>query len=104
MRRRDREMSGLDGGPELVIGGRGRALTPFRPSYSISMPVMEEKMSETSSTPQQTIEVSTEVSEPISESYQPPRLIRLGKAKGMIRGALASGYTDSTHDWYSTGE
>jgi len=37
-------------------------------------------------------------------SYQPPQVVVIGKAKELIRGAYASGYRDSTHDWYSTGE
>jgi hypothetical protein len=36
--------------------------------------------------------------------YLPPRLVYLGDAKRMIRGAYSSGYTDSSHDWYSTGD
>ena len=44
-------------------------------------------------------------SRPASETaYVAPRLVYLGEAKGMIRGSLANGYTDTHHDFYSTGE
>ena len=46
----------------------------------------------------------TTVGEPVAEVYLPPRIVQLGKANELIRGAYSDGYTDSTHDWYSTGE
>ena len=46
----------------------------------------------------------TIVSEPAAPGYLPPRIVPLGKANDLIRGAYSDGYEDSTHDWYSTGE
>lgn len=46
----------------------------------------------------------TTVGEPVAETYLAPRIVPLGKANDLIRGAYSDGYTDSTHDWYSTGE
>jgi hypothetical protein len=46
----------------------------------------------------------TIVSEPAAPAYLPPRIVPLGKANDLIRGAYSDGYEDSTHDWYSTGE
>jgi hypothetical protein len=46
----------------------------------------------------------TTVGEPVAETYLVPRIVPLGKTNDLIRGAYSDGYTDSTHDWYSTGE
>jgi hypothetical protein len=46
----------------------------------------------------------TIVSEPAAPAYLPPRIVPLGRANDLIRGAYSDGYEDSTHDWYSTGE
>jgi hypothetical protein len=49
--------------------------------------------------------VDAKEAEATSEAvYVPPRVVYLGSAVQLIRGAYSSGYTDSTHDWYSTGE
>jgi hypothetical protein len=47
---------------------------------------------------------SRETINPSAPAYLPPRIVPLGKANDLIRGAYSDGYEDSTHDWYSTGE
>ncbi len=36
--------------------------------------------------------------------YLPPRMVLLGKAEKLIRGASSSNYADQTHDFYFYGE
>jgi hypothetical protein len=50
------------------------------------------------------LSIETKVEATSEEAYLSPRLVYLGDAKEIISGAYSSGYTDSSHDWYSTGE
>lgn len=59
-------------------------------------------MKELRSVEQPSIETKAEAT--FDEVYLSPRLVYLGDAKEIISGAYSTGYTDSSHDWYSTGE
>jgi hypothetical protein len=46
----------------------------------------------------------TIVGQPVAPAHLPPRIVPLGKANDLIRGAYSEGYQDNYSDWYSTGE